>query len=65
MFPGSIQKAETSKTKTSVQKLLTFLVLSVFALTIFAGKAHTQIVGDLDVNIPFQFHAGNHKTSRR
>jgi hypothetical protein len=61
MFPGSIQKAETSKTKTSVQKLLTFLVLSVFALTIFAGKAHAQIVGDLDVNIPFQFHAGNTK----
>src|SRR5712672_2760515 len=61
MFPGSIQKAETSNTKTSVQKLLSFLVLSVFALTIFARKAHAQIVGDLDVNIPFQFHAGNTK----
>jgi len=59
MFTGTIQRAETNKRKTSVQQLLSFLVLSVFALTIFAGKAHAQIVGDLDVDIPFQFHAGN------
>src|SRR6201982_245800 len=59
MFTGTIQRTETNKKKTSVQQLLSFLVLSVFALTVFAGKAHAQIVGDLDVNIPFQFHAGN------
>jgi len=59
MFTGTIQRAETNKRKTSVQQLLSVLVLSVFALTIFAGKAHAQIVGDLDVDIPFQFHAGN------
>src|SRR5260370_28528064 len=61
MFTGTIQRAETNKRKTSVQQLLSFLVLSVFALTIFAGKAHAQIVGELDVDIPFQFHAGNAK----
>ena len=61
MILGSIQKVETNKRKTIVQRLLSFLVLSVFALTIFAGKAHAQIVGDLDVDIPFQFHAGNTK----
>src|ERR1700740_3636779 len=61
MFTGTIQRAETNKRKTSVQQLLSFLVLSVFALTIFAGKARAQIIGDLDVNIPFQFHAGNAK----
>jgi len=61
MFTGSIQRTETNKRKTSVQRLLSFLVLSVFALTIFAGKACAQIVGDLDVDIPFQFHAGNTK----
>src|SRR6266478_4321677 len=61
MFTGIIQKTEANKSRSSVQRLLSLLVLSVFALTIFAGKAHAQIVGDLDVDIPFQFHAGNTK----
>jgi len=61
MFTGNIQKVEINKRKNGVRRLLSFLVLSVFALTIFAGKACAQIVGDLDVNIPFQFHAGNAK----
>ena len=61
MFTGAIQEAETSKRKTGLKQFLSFLVLSVFALTIFAGKAHAQIVGDLDVDVPFQFHAGNTK----
>jgi len=61
MFTGSIQRTETNKGKNSVKQFLSFLVLSVFALTIFAGKARAQIVGDLDVDIPFQFHAGNTK----
>jgi hypothetical protein len=61
MFTAVIQKTEANKKKNSVQRLLSLVVLSVFALTIFAGKAHAQIVGDLDVNIPFQFHAGNTK----
>ena len=61
MFTGTIQTTEATKRRTSVHQLLSLLVLSVFALTIFAGKAHAQIVGDLDVNIPFQFHAGNTK----
>jgi hypothetical protein len=57
MFTGRIQTVETNKRQNSVRRLLSFLVLSVFALTIFAGKARAQIIGDLDVNIPFQFHA--------
>jgi hypothetical protein len=61
MFTATIQKTEANKRRSSVQRLLSLLVLSVFALIIFAGKAHAQIVGDLDVNIPFQFHAGNTK----
>jgi hypothetical protein len=58
MFTRSIQKAETNKRK-GVRQLLSFLVFSVFALTIFAGKARAQIVADLDAYIPFQFHVGN------
>jgi hypothetical protein len=61
MFAQTTQKTEANKTKTAVHKLLSFLVLPVFLLTIFAGNAHAQIVGDLDVNVPFQFHAGNTK----
>jgi hypothetical protein len=61
MFTGSIQRTEANKRKTGLQRLLSFLVLSVFALTILAGKACAQIVGDLEVDIPFQFHAGNAK----
>ena len=61
MFTTTIQKTEANKRRSSVQRLLSLLVFSVFALSIFAGKAHAQIVGDLDVNIPFQFHAGNAK----
>jgi hypothetical protein len=59
MFTGSIQKTETNKRKGGVQQFLSFLLLPVFALTIFAGKASAQIVGDLDADIPFQFHVGN------
>ena len=58
MFTGSIQKTEPHKRKGGVQQFLSFLLLPVFALTIFAGKASAQIDGDLDADIPFQFHVG-------
>jgi hypothetical protein len=35
------------------------LVVSILALPIFVVEGHAQIVGDLEVDIPFQFHAGN------
>jgi len=59
MFTGSNQKAEITNRNKGVRQLLSFLVFSVFALTLFANNAHAQIVGDLDANIPFQFHVGN------
>jgi len=33
----------------------------VFALTMYPTKADAQIFGDMEANIPFQFHAGNSK----
>ena len=30
-----------------------------FALALYPGRANAQIIGDLVVNVPFQFHAGN------
>jgi len=41
--------------------LFLFFIALVLAATIYPAKAHAQIVGDLEVNIPFQFHAGNTK----
>jgi len=43
------------------QLLLSLLIVFVFSLTIHASEARAQIVGDLEVSIPFQFHAGNTK----
>ncbi len=47
--------------KTGSYQLLSCFVALVFVLTIHATKAQAQIVGNLEVDIPFQFHAGNAK----
>ena len=43
------------------QQLLSFFIALVFALTLYPSKAQAQIVGQIEANIPFQFHAGNVK----
>ena len=40
--------------------LLSLLALGL-ALTLYPSKAQAQVVGDLEANIPFQFHVGNTK----
>lgn len=40
---------------------LSFLMALLFALTICPSNAHAQIIGNLEVTIPFPFHAGNAK----
>jgi hypothetical protein len=47
--------------KTGSYQLLSCFVALVFVLTMHSTKAHAQIVGNLEVDIPFQFHAGNAK----
>jgi hypothetical protein len=47
--------------KTGSYQLLSMFVALVFVLTMHSTKAQAQIVGNLDVDIPFQFHAGNTK----
>jgi hypothetical protein len=56
-----IDKAYACHKGTRGYHLLSLFVALVLALTIYASKANAQIVGDLEVNIPFQFHAGNAK----
>jgi hypothetical protein len=47
--------------KTRRYQLLSLFIALVFALTMYPGKAQAQIVGNLEVDIPFQFHVGNVK----
>jgi hypothetical protein len=47
--------------KTGSYQLLSLFVALVFVLTMHSTKAEAQIVGNLEVDIPFQFHAGNAK----
>ena len=42
-------------------RLLSLLIALVLALTMYPTKAKAQITGDLEVDVPFQFHAGNSK----
>ena len=45
--------------KRAHHQLLSLFIASVFALTMYSSKAQAQIVGNLEADIPFQFHAGN------
>jgi hypothetical protein len=61
MFTKTMDKAPASSTVRKRYHLLPFFFALVCALTISPTKAHAQIIGDLEVNIPFQFYAGNAK----
>jgi hypothetical protein len=56
---GHAHLSHNSTTKTL--KSLSLFIALVFALTVSPIKAHAQIIGDLEVTIPFQFHAGDAK----
>src|SRR5260370_35202789 len=57
----TIDKSCASDKKRRRHRLLFLLIAVFFALAIPPSKAQAQIVGELEVNIPFQFHAGNTK----
>jgi len=62
MFAQAINRAHTSHSKTPrTGNLLSLFIALAFTLSISPTKAHAQIVGGLDVTIPFQFHAGDAK----
>jgi hypothetical protein len=61
MFSEPIEMAQASYNWKLVRQLLLSLIALSFALTIHPSKAHAQIVGNLEANIPFQFHAGDAK----
>ena len=57
----AISKAHAINNRTRGHQLLPLFIAFVFALTIYPSRAHAQIIDTLEVNIPFQFHAGNTK----
>jgi hypothetical protein len=61
MFTETGGNSHASRRMTSGQYLLSLFIALVFALAIYPSKAQAQIIGNLEVNIPFQFHAGNAK----
>jgi hypothetical protein len=61
MFVEAFQKAHAAPKRARRYQLPLLFLALVLALTVCASKGKAQIVGDLEVNIPFQFHAGNAK----
>jgi hypothetical protein len=57
----AISGSAASRKATRRHHLLPFFIALVFALMLYPAKVHAQITGRLEVNIPFQFHAGNAK----
>jgi hypothetical protein len=52
-------KAHAVHKSTKPFQLLSFFIALGFALTSHPAKVHAQIIGELEVDLPFQFYAGN------
>jgi hypothetical protein len=61
MFNETIDKLHPSQNGARGHIWLSLFMAFLFALTMCPNKAHAQIIGNLEVNIPFQFHAGDAK----
>ena len=62
MFDKKIGQPHVSSNEaTRMRNLLPDLIALTLMLTISPVKAHAQVIGDLEVTIPFQFHAGDAK----
>ena len=51
-------KAHSNKITTKAHQMTWLFVAFVFAFMMYPGKAHAQVIGTLEANIPFEFHAG-------
>ena len=61
MFTETSGNSHAGRKVTNRQHLPSLFIALVLALTMYPSKAHAQIIGDLEVNVPFAFHAGNTK----
>jgi hypothetical protein len=61
MITEPIEMAHMSRNRTMERRLLLSFIALVFTITFSPSTAHAQISGEIEVNIPFQFHAGDAK----
>jgi len=61
LFTEFTPKAHPNNKSRKYWQLLSLVIAMVFGLSIHPAKAHAQIIGELEVNIPFQFYAGDAK----
>jgi len=61
MFVQTIGNSHPGRKVVRPQYLLSLFTALAFAFAIHPSKAQAQVTDDLEVNIPFQFHAGNAK----
>jgi hypothetical protein len=61
MTTKPVKMAHTSRNRTMERHLLLPFIALVLTITFSPSKAHAQITGEIEANIPFQFHAGNTK----
>jgi hypothetical protein len=61
MSTGAVNGSAASPEATRQHHVLPFFIALVFALTLYPAKVHAQIIGNIEVSIPFQFHAGDAK----
>jgi len=61
MITEPVEMAHASRSQTMARHLLLSFIALVFTLTFPPSKAHAQVAGEIEANIPFQFHAGNAK----
>ena len=57
-FNEITNKAHSNQIITKARQMSWMFIAFVFALIIYPSRAHAQVIGTLDVNIPFQFQAG-------
>jgi hypothetical protein len=61
MITEPVEMAHGSRNRTMGRHLLLSFIALVFTLTFSPSKAHAQIIGEIEADIPFQFHAGDAK----
>lgn len=61
MFTEEIGNAQEGQNRIKRHYLLSLFMALVFAAMIYPSPAHAQLVGSMEADIPFQFHAGDTK----
>ena len=61
MITEPAEMAHASHNRTMARHLLLSFIALFFSITFSPSKSHAQITGEIEANIPFQFHAGNTK----